>query len=314
MSDAKSPADGSTVQRSTCFVQADSPRPYERAGKQVAGSQATAALVRARKARTHALGVAYDLQRALLTTCEMLAMLVQAKPAVVEPSLRPAGRRPDRSAEGGRLRSLATHKRGRGASRRAAGVDMVSGAGLGGGWPPRRIRSERRMTTGSARWRCTPACDAVSPARDRGGRHHGWRGNQAALALGAVAAQLGTAFIACPESSADEAYRAALHGPGANHTVMTRVISGRPARCLANRFTEWAAKAPAETPDYPIAYDAGKPACAAKAAGESGFGAAVGGPGRAAQPLDAGRRTRGAALAGGDTDVFTAGACPAEPG
>jgi nitronate monooxygenase len=56
------------------------------------------------------------------------------------------------------------------------------------------------------------------------------------LALGAVAAQLGTAFIACPESAADDAYRAALSGPGAAHSVMTRAISGRPARCLPNRF------------------------------------------------------------------------------
>src|SRR3546814_7624876 len=84
------------------------------------------------------------------------------------------------------------------------------------------------------------------------------QGVRAALALGAVAAQLGTAFIACTESSADEAYRAALAGPGAHHTVMTRAISGRPARCLANRFTAWDAEAALLPPAYPIAYDAGK--------------------------------------------------------
>ncbi|WP_455874241.1 nitronate monooxygenase [Rhizobium yanglingense] len=39
-------------------------------------------------------------------------------------------------------------------------------------------------------------------------------GIAAALGLGAIAAQLGTAFVACPESSADEAYRKALTGPG----------------------------------------------------------------------------------------------------
>jgi nitronate monooxygenase len=105
-------------------------------------------------------------------------------------------------------------------------------------------------------------------------------GIRAALALGAVAAQLGTAFIACRESSADQAYRAALHGPGAQHTIMTRVISGRPARCLANRFTEWEASAPVEVPDYPIAYDAGKALdAAAKVVGESGFGAQWAGQG-----------------------------------
>ncbi len=99
-------------------------------------------------------------------------------------------------------------------------------------------------------------------------------GIRAALDLGAVAAQLGTAFVACPESSADEAYRAALKGEGARHTVMTRAISGRPARCLANHFTAWAAENRFEAPDYPIAYDAGKALnAAAKSAGESGFGA-----------------------------------------
>jgi nitronate monooxygenase len=62
-------------------------------------------------------------------------------------------------------------------------------------------------------------------------------GIAAALDLGAVAAQLGTAFIACPESAADDNYRAALAGPGAYHTTLTSLISGRPARALSNRFT-----------------------------------------------------------------------------
>ena len=96
-------------------------------------------------------------------------------------------------------------------------------------------------------------------------------GVRAVLELGAVAAQLGTAFIACPESSADDAYRAALVGEGAQHTIMTRVISGRPARCLANQFTHWGAGDQTEAPEYPIAYDAGKALnAAAKAAGEVG--------------------------------------------
>lgn len=105
-------------------------------------------------------------------------------------------------------------------------------------------------------------------------------GIRAALDLGAVAAQLGTAFIACPESSADSAYRAALASPAAHHTVMTRVVSGRPARCLTNRFTRWRFGTEAEPPAYPIAYDAGKALnAAAKAKGENGFGAQWAGQG-----------------------------------
>ncbi len=100
------------------------------------------------------------------------------------------------------------------------------------------------------------------------------RGVRAALDLGAIAAQLGTAFIACPESSADPAYRAALRGDGAHHTTMTSAISGRPARCLANRFTAWGSGVKAAPPAYPIAYDAGKAlGAAARRAGEAGYGA-----------------------------------------
>jgi nitronate monooxygenase len=97
----------------------------------------------------------------------------------------------------------------------------------------------------------------------------------ACLLLGAGAAQLGTAFVACPESAASAGYRAALLGPGAEHTVMTTAISGRPARSIANRFTALGdGPGGALVPEYPIAYDAGKALhAAASAGGEAGFGA-----------------------------------------
>ncbi len=100
-------------------------------------------------------------------------------------------------------------------------------------------------------------------------------GIAAALRLGASAAQLGTAFVSCDESQADPRYRAALKSDAAHHTVMTRVISGRPARSLANRFTALGRElAPRDVPDYPIAYAAGKALHAAgKAKGDFGFGA-----------------------------------------
>lgn len=105
-------------------------------------------------------------------------------------------------------------------------------------------------------------------------------GIRAVLDLGAVAAQLGTAFVACPESNADAAYRAALMSAAAEHTVMTSAISGRPARCLANRFTALGAQIAAPTPGYPMTYDAGKALiAAAKAAGETGYGAQWAGQG-----------------------------------
>jgi nitronate monooxygenase len=124
------------------------------------------------------------------------------------------------------------------------------------------------------------ARDLAVPVIAAGGIMDG-AGIAAALRLGAGAAQLGTAFLACPESLADAGYRAALTSDAAHHTIMTRAISGRPARSLANGFTALGADiAPQEIPAYPIAYDAGKALNAAgKAAGETGFGAQWAGQG-----------------------------------
>lgn len=106
-------------------------------------------------------------------------------------------------------------------------------------------------------------------------------GVAAALAAGATAAQLGTAFVACPETSADADYRAAIAEAASRGTVLTPAFSGRPARGLRNLYTEWAARnSDAVIPDYPIAYDAAKALnAAAKAAGEGGFGAQWAGQG-----------------------------------
>jgi nitronate monooxygenase len=122
--------------------------------------------------------------------------------------------------------------------------------------------------------------EALAPVIAAGGIMDG-AGIAAALDLGAAAAQLGTAFIACPESAADDAYRAALAGPRAWHTTLTRLVSGRPARSVANRFTALSAQlGDRQVPDYPIAYHAGKALnAAAKARGEHGFGAQWAGQG-----------------------------------
>ncbi|MHB9879876.1 NAD(P)H-dependent flavin oxidoreductase [Pacificimonas sp. ICDLI1SI03] len=100
------------------------------------------------------------------------------------------------------------------------------------------------------------------------------QGIRAALDLGAMAVQLGTAFVACPESNADTSYREALAGPAAMNTVMTSAISGRPARGLSNCFTQWGDSVGLPHPGYPMTYDAGKALiAAAKAAGETGYAA-----------------------------------------
>lgn len=93
------------------------------------------------------------------------------------------------------------------------------------------------------------------------------QGINAALALGAAGVQLGTAFVLCPESAANSAYRTSLKGPRAEATRMTTAISGRPARGLANRLcTHGDAGLPAAP--YPLAYDAAKQLSAAAVARE----------------------------------------------
>jgi nitronate monooxygenase len=57
-----------------------------------------------------------------------------------------------------------------------------------------------------------------------------------AFAQGATAAQLGTAFLSCPEAGTPEAYRRAILAARTDTTVITRAFSGRPARGLLNIF------------------------------------------------------------------------------
>jgi nitronate monooxygenase len=70
----------------------------------------------------------------------------------------------------------------------------------------------------------------------------------AVLALGAAAAQLGTAFMLCPEAATAPAHREAIAGDG--DTALTRAFTGRTARGIANRWmTEHDADAPSAYPD-----------------------------------------------------------------
>lgn len=116
--------------------------------------------------------------------------------------------------------------------------------------------------------------DAVSvPVIAAGGIADG-RGVVAALALGAQAAQLGTAFINTTEAATGAAYRALLTAEHAEHgpcTLVTPAISGRPARGIPGpmvRGLDSLAKTHA-LPAYPIPYTAAKALAAAAAAAGS---------------------------------------------
>ena len=78
--------------------------------------------------------------------------------------------------------------------------------------------------------------DAVSvPVIASGGIMDG-RGIAAALALGASAVQMGTAFLTCEEAGIPDAYKEAILGAREHETRLTRAFSGRPARGIVNRF------------------------------------------------------------------------------
>jgi len=62
------------------------------------------------------------------------------------------------------------------------------------------------------------------------------RGIVAALALGAAAVQMGTAFLTCDEAGIPPAYQEAILGAREHETRLTRAFSGRPARGIVNRF------------------------------------------------------------------------------
>lgn len=76
----------------------------------------------------------------------------------------------------------------------------------------------------------------------------------AVIKAGASAAQLGTAFLLCPETNTSAAHRHALkHGTGDN-TALIRVVSGRPARGFVNRLHQDLDKYIHEMPPYPYPY------------------------------------------------------------
>ena len=81
-------------------------------------------------------------------------------------------------------------------------------------------------------------------------------GVAAALALGAAAVQIGTAYLLCPEATTRAVHRAALAGDSARHTVITNVFSGRPARGIVNRAIREIGPMSDLAPEFPLAASA----------------------------------------------------------
>src|SRR5499427_4608992 len=79
------------------------------------------------------------------------------------------------------------------------------------------------------------------------------RGIVAALALGAVAAQIGTAYLPCPEAQISPIYRQALKEAKDDETAITNVFTGSPARAIVNRMMREVGPMSDVVPDFPLA-------------------------------------------------------------
>lgn len=79
------------------------------------------------------------------------------------------------------------------------------------------------------------------------------RGIRAALALGASAVQLGTAFLLAEEATTSAHHRAALREPAGRHTAVTNLFTGRPARGIVNRLMREIGPLSEDAPEFPLA-------------------------------------------------------------
>ncbi len=78
-------------------------------------------------------------------------------------------------------------------------------------------------------------------------------GVAAALALGAVGVQIGTAYLLCPEATTTAIHRAALKSEAARHTALTNLFTGRPARGIVNRLMRELGPISIAPPAFPLA-------------------------------------------------------------
>lgn len=78
-------------------------------------------------------------------------------------------------------------------------------------------------------------------------------GVAAAMALGAAAVQVGTAYLLCDEATTSPIHRAALKSPAAAHTALTNLFTGRPARGIVNRLMRDLGAISSQAPEFPLA-------------------------------------------------------------
>ncbi len=143
------------------------------------------------------------------------------------------------------------------------GADAIIAQGLEAGGH-RGIFLTRDMTTQMGTFALLPQVVAAVkvPVIAAGGIADA-QGVKAALDLGASAAQVGTAFLLCPEATTKPVHRQALQSSQARHTAITNLFSGGPARGIVNRVMQELGPVSPEAPAFPLATSAIAPLRAA---------------------------------------------------
>jgi nitronate monooxygenase len=120
------------------------------------------------------------------------------------------------------------------------------------------------------------------------------RGIAAALKLGASAVQMGTAYLLCPEAHITALHRAALKSAGDNVTVITNVLTGRPARVFITRIVRELGPVATGVPSFPVpGYELYPLSTKAQSMGSADFSGLYAGQAAAlAQELPAGELTK----------------------
>jgi nitronate monooxygenase len=117
-----------------------------------------------------------------------------------------------------------------------AGIDCVVASGFeAGGHRPSFLKPADESLVGTFALVRQITGKVKIPVIAAGGIADG-RGIAAALTLGAGAAQIGTAFLACNESGASDLHRKLLFQDEAKKTSLSRPFTGRMARGIHNRF------------------------------------------------------------------------------
>ncbi|MFH6959420.1 NAD(P)H-dependent flavin oxidoreductase [Flavobacterium aquidurense] len=118
------------------------------------------------------------------------------------------------------------------------GVDMIIASGFeAGGHRPSFLASAESSLTGTFVLLQLIREKVKTPIIAAGGIANG-KGVAAALALGASAAQIGTAFLACDESNALPIHREMLFSDAAKYTTLSRAYTGRLGRGLTSRLAK----------------------------------------------------------------------------